>query len=169
MNTELSLDEKRALLQEIPFFAALPATTIDELASQATQQHFSASTIIYALDDAGDSLYLLASGEVALERPDPNPRRSRRAANVVAPATFGEMSIFDANPRSFTAICLTDAVTLRLPQALVLDCVRNHPEATLSLLTQLGQRLRTAHIEIAELRRPQSKAAHALFDKLNDL
>ena len=101
--------------------------------------------------------------------PHRNPRKQWRGDTIKPPALFGELSIFDAQPRCFHALALTDGTAFRLPQAIVLESLQAHPDAAMLLLAQLGQRLREAQVELAQLQRPHSRAAHTLFDKLNDL
>ncbi len=159
----------RHRLRDVAIFESLPNDAIETLVAVCDALAFSEGATIYKIDDPGDSLFMLIGGSVVLERPGRKPSRSHRIAAVSPTTIFGELSIFDAHPRSFNAVATSDVELLRLPHEAVVTCLQDHPQSALTLLTQLAERLRDAHIEIAQLKRPHSRAAHNLFDKLNEL
>jgi len=64
---------------------------------------------------------------------------------------FGELSLFDPEPRTATATAVTDAKLLALAHDQVIGLVTRHPQASLELLRRLAQRLRKSNEILADL------------------
>jgi len=64
---------------------------------------------------------------------------------------FGELSLFDPEPRTATATAVTDAKLLALAHDQVIGLITRHPQASLELLRRLAQRLRKSNEILADL------------------
>jgi CRP/FNR family transcriptional regulator len=97
---------------------------------------------LFSESDTGRTLYLLVRGVVTLEK------SSGEGTMFVAERRpgeyFGEMALFDNQPRSATAIAQTDCELLLLSQADFLECVRRFPQIALRIIGTLSTRLREA-------------------------
>jgi CRP-like cAMP-binding protein len=64
---------------------------------------------------------------------------------------FGELSLFDPQPRTSTATAVTDARLLALSHDQVIGLITAHPRVALELLARLAQRLRRSNEVLADL------------------
>jgi CRP/FNR family transcriptional regulator, cyclic AMP receptor protein len=99
-------------------------------------QHFPAGQQIFNQGDPGDLLYVLLRGQVQITV-DQVP-----LADLSPGACFGEMALFDAQPRSATATALVDCDCLTLSAEQLHNALQRFPKLSWALLQVLGQRLR---------------------------
>ncbi len=108
---------------------------------------------LFRQGDCVQSMYLVRSGAVALERPmaDGVPLTLYIATADMAVA---EASLF-ADAYHCDAVARSDAAVASLPRAKFLALVRNHPDAALSLIETQAKEVQAqrARIEILRLRR----------------
>jgi CRP/FNR family transcriptional regulator, cyclic AMP receptor protein len=64
---------------------------------------------------------------------------------------FGELSLFDPEPRTSTATAVTDARLVSLAHDAVIGLVTTNPQTSLELLRRLAQRLRKSNEILADL------------------
>ena len=132
-----------SLLRDVPLFSEVPAHHLRELARTAQYLSFPAGETIIREGEFGATLYVIRSGRVDVVRD------SGRSSGVVLASLgpgefFGELSLFDAGPRSATVVATEDTETVVLSHAGVLQLVKRHPEVATALLKSLSRRLRTA-------------------------
>jgi CRP-like cAMP-binding protein/HEAT repeat protein len=163
----LSTIERVIFLKQVPFFESMTIEQLRILASVSAEHTFDEDEVIFGEGDAGDALYIVVSGRVGIER------TGRRKGAVVRLATlsnrqyFGEMSIFDEEPRSASAIALEPTLLLGLHRAPLLALARENPDLTLELLRVLSRRLREANQQIADKSRERPRQLEKLYDKLD--
>jgi CRP-like cAMP-binding protein len=83
-----------------------------------------------------DSLYVVLSGEANMLWPTP---RSLRTGDY-----FGELGVLARGPRRVHVVATQELHLMKLPRRPVLELARRHPRVTLTLLKDLGARLRHA-------------------------
>jgi len=99
-------------------------------------QGFDPGAVIFAEGDAGDTLYILKSGEIDLMHGDRLLRR-------IGPGeVFGEMALIDGSPRSATAVARSAAEVVPVTERQFLYLVGETPYFALNLLRVLADRLR---------------------------
>jgi len=81
----------------------------------ATQAHYEAGEVIFAEGDAGDSLFMILSGEVEVSKRV--GERSEAIGTLKAGEYFGEMALLGRRPRSAGTRALTSVDLLVLPGA----------------------------------------------------
>jgi CRP-like cAMP-binding protein len=82
------------------------------------------------------SLYLVLGGEAKMLRPTP---RVMRAGDY-----FGELGVLGGRPHSLHVVAKQELHLMKLPRQPVLELARRHPPVTLTLLRDIGLRLRSA-------------------------
>ena len=82
------------------------------------------------------SLYVVLGGEAKMLRPTP---RSIRAGDY-----FGELGVLGGRPHSLHIVAKDQLHLMKLPRQPVLELARRHPPVTLTLLRDIGLRLRSA-------------------------
>src|SRR2546428_13174964 len=102
-------------LLDLPLFSGLTAAELAGLeAHLATEQH-PRGTYLFRRGDFGDALYVVISGQVALElRSGPNTE----VLALCAPGDwFGELALLTSGPRTTDARVTVDATLLRVSRA----------------------------------------------------
>ncbi|MBT4094856.1 MAG: cyclic nucleotide-binding domain-containing protein, partial [Nitrospinaceae bacterium] len=102
-----------SILAQVPLFSHLPDEGLAELAAKLHRRRFEREQIIFHKNDPGSTLYIIISGKVKIALP------SSEGENVLVALLstgdfFGELSLFDGEPRSATSIATeaTDILTL---------------------------------------------------------
>ncbi|MAG34746.1 MAG: hypothetical protein CL878_00630 [Dehalococcoidia bacterium] len=128
-------------LRRAPLFKALSDTQIEQLEERVRRQHFERGDIVCYQGDPGDTFYVVVDGQVKISLMSPD---GQEAILVMLDAgeCFGELSLFDEQPRSATVSATepTDVLVLRRPDFLRL--VEVHPDIAVALLGLLTKRLR---------------------------
>ncbi|MCD4748124.1 MAG: cyclic nucleotide-binding domain-containing protein [Thermoanaerobaculales bacterium] len=109
LGESLHLDEetKRTLLRQ----EAHVGTDLQELATFLEAQRFSAGDPIFVEGESGDTLYIIADGQVRISRHIPG--LGEEAIAILDPGeVFGEMAWIDDRPRSADAIAHTGGCTV---------------------------------------------------------
>ena len=130
-----------ALLAEVPFFQLLDEQERATLAAHMDVVSIPAGETVFHYGDAGDSLYVVRSGEVEIFFKDDTGQRIV-LEKAVAGDFFGELSLLDGGPRSASADVTHDLEALRVDREGLDSFLRQHPAAALDLLTATGRRLR---------------------------
>ena len=99
---------------------------------------FPAGTVIFSAGDPGDSMYVVKSGEVEL-------KVGERVVETVGPTGFfGEMALIEKDPRTATAIALTDCLLVPINQKRFEFMTHEVPFFAISVMQGLSRRLRAA-------------------------
>jgi CRP/FNR family cyclic AMP-dependent transcriptional regulator len=102
------VDDKVAVLREVPLFADLDDRAVQAVAILAHEEAFKAGDIVMLEGEPGDAFYVIVDGTVRIERGD-RPIRSLTAGGYL-----GEIALYDRRPRTATATCVTDVRTLTI-------------------------------------------------------
>jgi CRP/FNR family transcriptional regulator, cyclic AMP receptor protein len=100
---------------------------------------FSAGQEVFQEGDPAAELFVVREGSVELRRGD------RLLETVTKGGVFGEMALIDTEPRSATAIALTDTVLASVTEKQFLFMISEAPYFALSIMQLLARRLRTAN------------------------
>jgi small-conductance mechanosensitive channel/CRP-like cAMP-binding protein len=133
------------LLRGVDFLAALTSEEVERLAAGARLAPYPAGMTVVRQGDAGDSLFVIASGRVEVSAHSVVGRGDRMLATLGAGDYFGEMSLLTGAPRSATCRSLEDAELLILT-ADALRPLLTHDPAAAERLSQAMAR-RKAHDE----------------------
>lgn len=139
MSTEAELASR---LRSAPLFASLSDERLAEISAMCVSRTVHAGDVIFREGDRGESLYVLLTGSVSVERHSADGESSVRLVKMQPPACFGEMSLFDGAPRSASVIALSECELLELSGAALMPLCRMHNELYESFLKILTRRLR---------------------------
>ncbi len=129
------------LLADVPLFALLDEDARRALGARVERITSAKGTTLFARGDAGDSLYIVRSGEVEIFFK--NDTGNRILLDTAHPGDFfGEISLLDAGPRTASAVVTADLDALVVDREDLEAFLRQQPVAGLSLLTAMGRRLR---------------------------
>jgi CRP/FNR family cyclic AMP-dependent transcriptional regulator len=113
-------------------FEILTGNTIDV-------RSFKAGSIIFREGDEAHELFVVKSGEVRIQI------GNRTVSELSADSIFGEMALIDSEPRSATAIAVTDVELIPVSEKQFLFLVSQTPYFALKVMRVLAQRLRATN------------------------
>lgn len=104
--------DKHEVLRRSPLFEMLSDAELGVLAELSRQRRFGPGEVVFREGDAGDALFVLASGEVEVVAG--RDAKERLIAVLGPTASFGEMSLIDREVRSATVRARSECVALQL-------------------------------------------------------
>ena len=139
-----ALAPRVAVLEQLGIFASATRPVLERLASAATEVDFPAATAIVREGEPADALFVLVEGEVEVKARGEAGGEERRLRTMSAPSYFGEIGVLERIPRTATVTALTEARTLRIEGAALLDALTSVPPSS-SLMENARSRLALTH------------------------
>lgn len=137
--------ERLLLVREVPIFKELRDDFLVRLASIMKEESFAAQNTIFSEGQEGLSMYVIVAGKVRLYR------GNQKLDDLTKGGFFGEMALFDAEPRSASVIVLEPCDCLVLTQQQLYEAIDETPEIALNLIKILSRRIRRSNQKIQEL------------------
>jgi CRP-like cAMP-binding protein len=129
------------VLATFPLFAGINRRQLRKLVRNATFAELAPGERALS-DGAGtDSLYIVLGGAAKMLLPTP---RSIRTGEY-----FGELGVLGGGRRPLHVVATQELHLMKLPRPAVLELAQRHPRVTLTLLQDLGARLRQAGVAAA--------------------
>lgn len=128
--------ERLLFVRAVPIFRELRDDFLVRLASVMDELSFPSNHTIFTEGQEGRSLYILVSGQVKVHLSD------RELARLEQGACFGEMSLFDAEPRSASISTLEHCECLMLTQMQLYDAIDETPGIAINIIRLLSRRIR---------------------------
>ncbi|MEJ2106347.1 MAG: cyclic nucleotide-binding domain-containing protein [Acidiferrobacteraceae bacterium] len=132
------------MLSKAPVFSSVNTEDLRVLALELEEEACFAGERVFDISEPSDRVYIIESGKIGISI-NPDPKAKEFIATLGPNECFGEMGIFDDNPRSATAHVLEDSTLLVLDKAKLRALVLNYPEMALGMLRSLSLRLREAN------------------------
>lgn len=138
------------VLRKVPLFQGLPETEFQAFADLTRERSYPKGSVIFFENDRGDSLYLVAEGQVKVVLIGEDGREV--ILSILGRGSFfGEMALIDDAPRSAHVIAMEDSRVLTLRREDFQARLRANPEVAIGLLKELSRRLRRADEKIGSL------------------
>lgn len=147
--------ERLLFVRGVPIFKELRDDFLVRLASVMDELSFPANYSIFTKDQEGRSLYILVSGQVRVHIED------RDLAQLEKGTCFGEMSLFDAEPRSATVTTLDTCECLMLTQMQLYDAIDETPDIAINIIRLLSRRIRELNQKLNKKESPQPSSTVA--------
>lgn len=128
------------LFKEIPIFSTLSSQSLNRLFEKFKEQVFSQGEIIFEEEAGGDSMMILASGEVRITYLI-GPGEEEALIILKKGDLLGEMAMLESQPRSATAIAHTPVILLEISRQDFLGFLENDPSAGVHILLHLSRML----------------------------
>ncbi|WP_420394411.1 Crp/Fnr family transcriptional regulator [Acuticoccus sp.] len=125
----------------------LPDDVAEELARVAHARPIKAGQAVFEAGDPGDGFYALIEGSlhVVLRGED-----GEQVLAILSPnAVFGEMSLFDGEPRSATVVAVRPSRVAFFERSAVYRFADDHPAVYRHMLGIVGRRLRASNASLA--------------------
>ncbi len=138
----LSSIDRLLFLRKVSIFEDLRDDFLVKLASVMDEVSFPANYTIFKEGEEGKSLYIVVSGRVKVHLGD------RELAQLDKGTFFGEMALFDAEPRSASVTALKDCECLTLNQIQLIDAIEETPAIAINITRTLSRRIRELNKKI---------------------
>ncbi|MGK7900698.1 MAG: Crp/Fnr family transcriptional regulator [Hormoscilla sp.] len=137
-NPALMSDANRLLfLQKVPIFREIKSEVfLEQLATNLDEVVFPSGHCIFTQGEEGHLLYILVEGKIKIHIED------LPLAQLEPVAYFGEMALLASQPRSASAIAVSDSRCLVLTQEQVYQAIESSPSVSINIIRVLCQRVR---------------------------
>lgn len=138
------------IIRKAPLFSALDDQAALELRQSMVALKLNKGQVLFKEGQEGDRLYVVVHGKIKLGTTSGDGREN--LLSILGPGEmFGELSLFDPEPRTSTATAVTDARLVSLAHEAVIGLLTSNPQTSLELLRRLAQRLRKSNEILADL------------------
>ena len=158
-------EEMIELLHGVPAFSALADDDLVAVVDVTVPRSFGAGETVFREGDAGDTCYIVRTGQARAIR-EHSDGRSITLATFGPGEIFGELSMFDDERRSATIEAIEDTEVVAILGADMRRLLRAHPDIAVKMLGALSRRLRDTNERLARqsFQTVQSRVASVLAD-----
>jgi CRP/FNR family transcriptional regulator, cyclic AMP receptor protein len=145
----VDVEERAALLARSELFGGASRSTRQRIAERLTQRVVEKGELVFAQDEPGDRMFVVADGAVKLFWSS-----GHGIVELVRhhpPAAFGEVALLDGGPRSASAEALERSLLLVVTRAELLRLLRSEEEIAEALLRSLGTMVRRTTRQMTDL------------------
>ncbi|MCM2269963.1 MAG: cyclic nucleotide-binding domain-containing protein, partial [Thermoanaerobaculia bacterium] len=141
-------------LKRVPLFQELSLDDLLALDGALRRVDFLPEEVIFEEGTVGDDFYLVSEGEVSVRtgRGEQQVERARLKAGDF----FGEMALFDDEPRSATCVAASACALLALDRGRFHSLIAQLPALGLAICKTLTQRLRRTELDLRAARAAKS-------------
>ncbi|NWL20539.1 Crp/Fnr family transcriptional regulator [Pseudomonas umsongensis] len=140
----------RARLMRGQWFSHLPVSLQDSLLGVARVRHLSAGQRLFQRGDPPCGLYAVLEGAVRVGAVNEQGKEALLGL-VESPNWFGEICLFDGQPRTHDAFGVGQSTLLHLPQTVLLKMLDEQPGHWRQLALLMSQKLRMTFINLEQL------------------
>ena len=128
--------DRLLFVRAVPIFKELRDDFLVRLASIMDELSFPTNHRIFTEGEEGRALYIVVSGRVRVHL------KSQNLTTLEKGTCFGEMSLFDAEPRSASVTTLTPCDCLMLTQQQLYEAIDETPGIAVNIIRMLSRRIR---------------------------
>jgi CRP-like cAMP-binding protein len=159
----VTIEETIALLRRVPVFSTMAEEDLAAVAEVAVPRSFGAGESVFREGDQTDTCYVIRAGRARAVREHADGRTITLA--TFGPGDiFGELALFEDEPRSATVEALQDTELVAILGGDMRRLLRAHAELSVELLAALAARLRETNERLTRqsFQTVQSRVATAL-------
>jgi len=128
--------EKVIILKSIDLFSEIPENDLLTLAMEFETIQYSSGNTVIKQGDIGTSMYVLINGEVAVNID------GKVVATLGEKNIFGELAIFDPEPRSATILTTKDTTLFKIESDVIYDLISKYSNVARGIIKILSKRIR---------------------------
>ena len=136
---EQGIETKEKIVSLNSLFCELSKDEIRTIANLSRLMRFSKNEKIVSEDESGDTLYQIVQGSVSVQKRTENGG-TQEVAQLSAPDFFGEMSVFNEEPRSATVQAINGCVLLEIERDDLRPILEDKPKAIEQLAETITNR-----------------------------
>ena len=125
------------MLAEIPLFASLSGRHLGKIARVATTKRFAKGSPLVRAGGPANAFYVIFDGRARVDTP-------HGGIELGTGDFFGEMALFDGEPRSATVVAVTEVYVMVISRTKFLKVLEAEPKIALAIMATLSRRLRAA-------------------------
>lgn len=138
-------------IKNISFFADLSDEAIEAISDISEIITVNANSTIFKQDESPDSLYMIISGQVAIEKTFSDLKRKKTLAILEAGDFFGEMALITNNKRSASAVSKQESVLIKVEKTAFVKMLKISAPLCFGMIIVVCKRLKEADEEISTL------------------
>ena len=146
--------DRLLFVRGVPIFQELRDDFLVRLAAIMDELSFPTKYTIFTEGQEGRSLYIVVSGRVRVHIGE------QELAQLEQGTCFGEMSLFDAEPRSATVTTLEPCECLMLTQQQLYDAIDETPGIAVNIIRLLSRRIRELNHTLNAEKAKRQKLRH---------
>ena len=139
-----------ALFRKFALFAELDDRELNAIAAVAKTRRYGKDDVVFHADESGDVFCLIREGQVKVTMISPEGKEIILSI-LAAGDFFGEMALFDNEPRSATVIAIEPLEVVSIWRSDFLHILSENFSITQKVLGELSKRLRNASNRIESL------------------
>ncbi|MEM7554291.1 MAG: cyclic nucleotide-binding domain-containing protein [Cyanobacteria bacterium P01_A01_bin.84] len=128
--------DRLLFVRKVPIFKELRDDFLVRLVSVMDEYSFPSNHTIFTQGEEGRSLYIVLSGRVKIHI------QNKTLIEFSQGDYFGEMAVFDAEPRSASATTIEICECLELTQEHLDEAIEETPEIALKIISSLSRHIR---------------------------
>jgi CRP-like cAMP-binding protein len=140
---------ERRLLDTTDLFASLPPDVLETLRAETTVRELTRNEVLFHQGEVSSSLFVVTTGRIAIATQSGDGRESVIAV-LDEGGLFGELPLFDDEPRVADARALVDSTVLELQYEPVRRVLQARPELLWVIVRLLVTRLRSTDEALAD-------------------
>jgi len=129
-------------LEHVPLFRNIPSSQLEPLRAAAAPQVFGGGAAVFRQGDIPKFFYIVEEGAIDIVLPTMTDDVT--IASFEAGSFFGELSVFDHQPRTATARAATETRLTCIPLEAIANLLEQHPQAAKQFMAVIIERLRRA-------------------------
>jgi CRP/FNR family cyclic AMP-dependent transcriptional regulator len=134
--------DRLLFIRSVPIFKELRDDFLVRLASVMDEVRFEPHYTIITEGQEGRAMYIVVSGQVSVHL------KGQELARLETGTCFGEMSVFDAEPRSASVTTVEPCKCLVLTQQQLYDAIDETPGIAVNVIRLLSRRIRELNREL---------------------
>jgi len=129
-------------IEKISLFLNLPEDQLEPLREAAVRHVYKSGESIFSQGDLPEYLYVVEEGTIDIVLPTKGEEIT--LASFETGSFFGELGVFDSEPRTATGRAASDCSLICIPLRVIAALLDNHPSAARRFVSVVIRRLRSA-------------------------
>lgn len=146
----MNSDNIISFFREVPLLCNLEEYELNQISAVAAIKEFDKNKIIFYEQDKGNSLYIIALGQVKIVV-NSNDGREHILGFLKDKDFFGEISLLDGEPRSTTVISLEKVKVIIINREDFIKILRNNPDMTYKIILSICRKIRWTDRHVSNL------------------
>ena len=125
-------------LKEVPMIRNFSDSMLEAFSGSFMQTNYGPGDVVFKEKDSGDSLFIIVSGEVIIEKAmDEEGRNFKTLAILSGGDFFGEMALIDGAARFAQARASGDSVLYEVSRRQFFSFIKEHPETGMGVVSEI--------------------------------
>ncbi len=138
------------ILSKVRFLSGLGNDERDALARHAQMRQLAKGEVVFTQGDPAKGLVVVATGSIKITKISENGRE--QVLTIEGPGnSVAEVALFDGGPYPASAVALEESTILLVPRADFFAILKKHPAIAITVVENIGRRLRQLVTLVEEL------------------